>query len=221
MNKHIEAMQAALEALMSVRVQNMGSLIWPAICKLRAALAEPQPLANTMAEQFLFMVAQIWVDNPDASIRETLDVLNAQFPKEPQPEPLPPQIPNEFGHLLTQSALWKMYASDEPQPEPVAADIGKSLRFATHGAPVYAAPQRNQDFYAWYATQSKYVKPTDIVPWMHEAWKAALTQQPLTHEQIDAIPFTGFDPNRGHSETEALRLFARAIEEAHGIEGKT
>lgn len=41
-----------------------------------------------------------------------------------------------------------------------------------------AEPQRNQDFYAWYATQSKYVEPADIVPWMHEAWNAALAQQP-------------------------------------------
>ena len=32
----------------------------------------------------------------------------------------------------------------EPQPEPVGDDIGKSLRYATHGAPVYAAPQAKQ-----------------------------------------------------------------------------
>ncbi len=32
----------------------------------------------------------------------------------------------------------------ELQPEPVGDDIGKSLRYATHGAPVYAAPQAKQ-----------------------------------------------------------------------------
>lgn len=38
---------------------------------------------------------------------------------------------------------------------------------------------------------------------------------PLTNAQIDAIPFTGFIPatQRDHSETEALRRFARSVEQ--------
>lgn len=38
--------------------------------------------------------------------------------------------------------------------------------------------------------------------------------RPMSDEQIDAIPFTGFIPvsERGHSETEALRIFARLVE---------
>ena len=50
--------------------------------------------------------------------------------------------------------------------------------------------------------------------------EAAAQPVPLTDELIDAIPFTGFDENRGHSETEALRMFARAVERHHGIGGK-
>lgn len=34
----------------------------------------------------------------------------------------------------------------------------------------------------------------------------------ITDEEIDKIPFTGFDPQRDHSEAEALRRFARAVE---------
>lgn len=54
--------------------------------------------------------------------------------------------------------------------------------------------------------------------------RAALAQparEPMTTEQIDAVPFTGFIPvsERGHSETEALRIFARLVE-AH-IKGAT
>jgi hypothetical protein len=42
-------------------------------------------------------------------------------------------------------------------------------------------------------------------------------RQPLTDEQIGKIPFALFDPERGMSASEALHLFARAIEAAHGI----
>ncbi|MBK8105986.1 MAG: hypothetical protein IPK42_10595 [Betaproteobacteria bacterium] len=54
---------------------------------------EPSPLAGTMAEQFLQVVAGIWHDHPDYSIRQTLDALNATFPAEPVAAELPaPQL---------------------------------------------------------------------------------------------------------------------------------
>jgi hypothetical protein len=44
--------------------------------------ADTERLERTMGGQLIQTIAQIWHDNPDASIRQTLDALNAMFPGE-------------------------------------------------------------------------------------------------------------------------------------------
>ena len=59
---------------------------------LAAAEAQPKPM-TTMGEHFIGVIAGIWRDNPDYSIRQTLDALNAKWPSsQPVGEPVAPMF---------------------------------------------------------------------------------------------------------------------------------
>lgn len=78
-----------------------------------------------------------------------------------------------------------------PQPEPVAEVTEVDLH-ADHQGPIEAFA---------------------FLPIGTKLYAAPQAQQPLTDEQIDAIPCTDGDG----SDRDALMRFARAIERAHGI----
>lgn len=72
----------------------------------------------------------------------------------------------------------------EPQPEPVGDDIGKSLRYATHGAPVYAAPQAQQPL-----TDSEINRLMHTVPgFMGTHWIMKFARAIEAHHKIGAKP---------------------------------
>ena len=85
------------------------------------------------------------------------------------------------------------------------------------GKPVAPVAWRGWDGDKWVFTLWREEMPVQF------EWQPLFTHpvRPMSDEQIDAIPFTGFIPvsERGHSETEALRIFARLVE-AH-IKGAT
>jgi hypothetical protein len=92
---------------------------------LRELLDEPvqesSPLAGTMAEQFLQVVASIWHDHPDYSIRQTLDALNAKFPAEPVQDTPPQRPPTPVGWSDTD---WLAHLSTMP---PIAYALRDTL----------------------------------------------------------------------------------------------
>ncbi len=122
---------------------------------LRELAAEPvqesSPLAGTMAEQFLQVVASIWHDHPDYSIRQTLDALNAKFPAEPVQDTPPQRPPTPVGWSDTD---WLAHLSTMP---PIAYALRDTLygtskagvlRFCAANEPgafaVYASPPPQQ-----------------------------------------------------------------------------
>ena len=72
----------------------------------------------------------------------------------------------------------------EMQPEPVGDDIGKSLRYATHGAPVYAAPRVQQPL-----TDSEINRLMHTVPgFMGTHWIMKFARAIEAHHKIGAKP---------------------------------
>ena len=88
-------------------------------------------------------------------------------------------------------------------------DATKATRYATSGEAEYVA--KNEHRPGSYAVTSHGLIGAAL------ATHPAPAAEPLSDAQIDRIPFTGFTSAqmRGHSEVEALRMFARAVIAAH------